>query len=192
MQGWLSGGLTSVGLTVVGLAVLAGGEALLQARGVRWYHRLGFPLPGDLGTLRRAPKGSGRGFGVAWHVVDRGRAVVFRAAGVGAPRGMHGLATLRSDHLGRVHLDVVWAPAWTPFVALSWFAVLAAARGEGLPLGGIAGGLVLVLLMVYAQVAPRVVAGLASALRDAVDQDPGGPHDGPPVDRRQGQGGRPS
>jgi hypothetical protein len=173
MQGWLSGGVATVGITVVGLVALGGLEALAQARGVRWYHRLGFALPDDLGTLPRAPKGRGHGYGVAWQVVDRGQAVVFRASGPGAPRGMHGLATLRSDRLGRVHLDVVWAPAWTPYVALTWFAVLAASRGEGLPLGGIAGALVLVLLLVNAQVAPRVGAGLASALREAVERQPG-------------------
>lgn len=154
-------------------------EAMATTRRWRWFFRVGFPLGTSVVPLPHPPKGAGAGGGVGWApLADAQRVAFWSDARSGLfPRGVHGVVSLRADRAGRVHLDVTWAPWWTPLVGCGWLSVLGASRGDAWFAVPIAMMLTGVLLFVYHHAA----LGVVRALRFAWAEQP--PHS---------QGGRPS
>ena len=98
----------------------------------------------------------------------------YDSAGVAyeAPQGLHGIVLLHPDATGRVHLEVRWAPLWTPLLAFAWFAVLGAMRGEGAITGPLSAMLAGAMLYAYFVSSTRAVRTLRLGLADAVGEAP--------------------
>lgn len=158
-------GRTLLVATLVVVGTLAF-EAWLSACWGRAWFTLAVPLGDDLVPLQHLPAGRGQGRGVAWRVVDE-VVLLYRVGRDAAPRGLHGVVYLLPARGGQVHLDVRWAPPWTPLAAIAWLSVLGTIRGEGAVLVPVSTLLAGALLLAYWQAARRVAASLRQALVEA-------------------------
>jgi hypothetical protein len=138
-------------LLVAVLAVAAFGvERVMVLRGWEPYFALGFPVGADPVSVPQAPSGAGRTASVRYRTSASGDRVLFwsHPGDRGGPYGLHGTVHLHPGRRG-VKLRVVWAPPWTPLLALTWFAALGATTGAGVLTVGVAATLLVVLIHQY-------------------------------------------
>ena len=150
-------------LALLVAVALVGGfalEHLLLRRGAAGYFTLGFPLPSRLVPIRRPirPGASGRSGPFRWSQPAPGR-IHFWADpdDRGAPTLLHGLILLTAAR-GETHLDVRWAPPWTPLLGCGWLVALGAARGELGLTAPIAAALSAVVAILYLRAAQQAAA----------------------------------
>lgn len=179
----------SDGELAVAAALVFSASLGLEAAALRWrrtpWFAFGFPLGHELVPLPARPEGEGRTRALRWEVAEGGAIVRWWAdpeAGL-APRGLHGLVRMRPEPPGRVHLEVWWAPAWTPLLAAVWLVGVGASRGEGAVVGPLGALWVGVVLYVGWTRALAAAAELRFGLARALDQSGASPG---------AQGGRPS
>lgn len=157
---------------VVLFLVAFGLESLALRRQWTSFYAVAFPLGESLVPLPTTPKGKGKSMSLRWMVDDDDRVVRFwthdRAQ---LPRGFHGVAWLLPDSSGRVHLDIRWAPLWTPFVACLWLVLLGIVRGEGAMMSTIAVLLSTALLYANWLAAARAAAELRWSLLSSMEED---------------------
>ncbi len=148
------------------LGGLLGERALLRWR-PRAYFRVGFPLGMEPVPIPAVPVAiKGKTSQVHWE--RDGDEIIYWAEATErkAPMGLHGQVTLvRTTR--NVHLDVIWAPPWTPMIAAIWLAGLGAARGEAALTAPISIVLVVGLLVLYRQSAVQIAAELRYSLGTA-------------------------
>lgn len=145
-------------------AIAIGGLLLERALlGLGWapYFRLGMPLGAELVPVPFPPEGEGRTASVRWRVDEDAGFVRFwsQPGDRTAPMGLHGAVGLVRTARG-IHLPVRWAPPFTPFVALLWFAGLGLVRGQGLVTVPIAALIMAALIVLYRQAALRAAREL--------------------------------
>ena len=144
------------------LVLLGGLLAERWALRARWapYFRVGFPLSPPPVPIPDMPPETGHTSSVAWERPDAEEALFWADPHQrSAPTGLRGVVFLVPMQAGRLHLDVRWAPPWTPLVAAGWLMGLGFARQEwvAVPAGAM---LVLVLLAIYRHAALRAAAEL--------------------------------
>lgn len=151
-------------------------EALFMGRGARWYYAAGAPLRPPLVpyTMPSKPHESGTHAGIHWRRIEPGM-VVFWADRQDrrVPTMLHGLA-LERQRGEVVHLDVRWAPPWTPLLAACWLMVLGLLRGEAQLTVPIGIAMIVALGILY----HRGARGAAASLRFALQQEAESPPEG--------------
>lgn len=128
-----------------------------------WF-AVGVPLPSGPAPVPARPAGGGRTASVRWEVV--GESVRFWAdpGDRTAPAGLRGRIVFRPQGRG-VGMQVWWAPPLTLVAAPIWLAALAASRGDGPLLGGVAAVFLLFGAAWYARAARRAAGELREAFR---------------------------
>lgn len=164
-------------LVVVGVGAIVGllVERLLLTAGARAYFRLGMPLGEELVPIPFPPDGEGRTASVRWATAADNSTVRFwsHPGDRAAPMGLHGVVGLVRGPRG-IHLPVRWAPPWTPFLALLWFAGLGVLRGQGLITVPIALLIMAALVLLYRQAALRAARELRWSFIRGEDPPQGG------------------
>ncbi len=154
---------------LVGLGLLAGFalEALLLARGARWYYAVSLPIGRTPVPYEAPARPAERGAhgGLRFRRIGPGL-IAFRAdrRDRRLPSLLHGLAVERVVGAKTV-LDVRWAPPFTPIVGASWLIVLGLIRGEGqitVPIGLM---MIAALALLYHRGAVQACRTLGSALQ---------------------------
>lgn len=174
----LHAALDPSGFTLAALVAGAAIVALLIERallGSRFviYHQVGFPLGEELIPLIAPPEGEGRTASVRYRVEPERGVVLFwsQPGDRSAPMGLHGAVSFAPTRRG-VALSVRWAPLWTPFLALFWFAGLGIARGQGALSVAVASVLMVVIGLSYRRAATRAARELRWAfVNDRSDDD---------------------
>lgn len=152
-------------------------RAMLVWRTNGWF-TASLPLGRELVALPRAPSGSGETRSLAWEVDEEAGLVRWWVKPGQRPSGLHGVVWLVEDHGGRVHLDVRWAPLWTPFLALLWMVPVGVTRGEG-PMAGTLAALLMTAILASSWLAtPPIAAELRWSLAGGQDADRDGPETG--------------
>lgn len=163
-----------LGLAIAGASLFVISFAA-ETAALRWRRNLWFTAAFPLGeqpvALPGPPQGEGQTAALAWEVDPDAGLVRYWVDGPGKtlPRGLHGVAWLARDARGRVHLDVRWAPLWTPFVALGWLAVVGIVRDEANLTGPLAALLSGGLLYAYWTAARAAAAQLRYALSSTLE-----------------------